>query len=34
MQLIGPHLGEAPLLKAAHAYQQATAWHLQRPAFN
>ena len=34
MQLIGPHLSEAPLLKAAHAYQQATAWHLQRPAFN
>jgi amidase len=34
MQLIGPHLGEASLLKAAHAYQQATAWHLQRPTFN
>ena len=31
MQLIGPHLSESTLLKAAHAFQQATAWHLQRP---
>lgn len=33
MQLIGPHLSETGLLKAAHAYQQATDWHLRRPAF-
>jgi amidase len=31
VQLIGPHLSEATLLKAAHAYQQATDWHLRRP---
>jgi len=31
MQLIGRHLGEATLLKAGHAFQQATAWHRQRP---
>lgn len=31
MQLIGRHLGEATLLKAAHAFQQATAFHQQRP---
>ena len=33
MQLIGPHLSEVNLFKAAHAYQQATEWHLRRPAF-
>lgn len=31
MQLIGPHLSEDRLLTAAHAYQQATDWHLKRP---
>jgi amidase len=31
MQLIGPHLTEPGLLKAAHAFQQATDWHLKRP---
>jgi amidase len=31
MQLIGRHLSEATLLKAAHAYQQATDWHLRVP---
>ena len=31
MQFIGRHLSEALLLKAAHAFQQATAWHQQRP---
>ena len=31
MQLIGSHLSEATLFKAAHAYQQATDWHLRRP---
>ncbi|WP_181702450.1 amidase [Chthonobacter albigriseus] len=30
-QLVGPHLSEAKLLRAAHAYQQATDWHLKRP---
>jgi amidase len=30
-QLVGPHLSEALLLKVAHAYQQATDWHLRRP---
>ncbi len=27
MQLIGPHLSEETLLRAAHAYEQATEWH-------
>ena len=31
MQLIGPHLSEATLLRAAHAYEQATEWHKSRP---
>lgn len=31
MQLIGPHLSEPGLLRAAHAFQQATDWHLKRP---
>lgn len=31
MQLVGPHCSEATLLRAAHAYQQMTDWHLQRP---
>jgi amidase len=30
-QLIGPHLSEPSLLRAAHAYQQATDWHTRRP---
>jgi amidase len=34
VQLIGPHLSEAGLLKAAHAYQMATDWHLRRPPLN
>lgn len=34
VQLIGPHVGEASLLRAAHAYQQATGWHLQRPSLH
>jgi amidase len=34
MQLIGRHLSEATLLKAAHAFQQATDWHLNRPPLN
>jgi amidase len=31
-QLVGPHWGEALLLRAGHAYQQETGWHLRRPA--
>ena len=31
MQLIGPHLSEATLLRIAHAYQEATTWHHHRP---
>jgi aspartyl-tRNA(Asn)/glutamyl-tRNA(Gln) amidotransferase subunit A len=30
MQLNGPHLGEATLLRTAHAYQQSTSWHKER----
>jgi aspartyl-tRNA(Asn)/glutamyl-tRNA(Gln) amidotransferase subunit A len=32
IQLMGPHFGEAVLFRAAHAFQQATDWHLRRPA--
>jgi aspartyl-tRNA(Asn)/glutamyl-tRNA(Gln) amidotransferase subunit A len=32
MQLIGRPFHEATLLRAAHAYQQATDWHLRRPS--
>ena len=32
MQVIGPHLSEATLLRAAHAYEQATPWHDMHPA--
>jgi aspartyl-tRNA(Asn)/glutamyl-tRNA(Gln) amidotransferase subunit A len=32
MQLMGPHFGESQLFRMAHAYQQATDWHLRRPA--
>jgi aspartyl-tRNA(Asn)/glutamyl-tRNA(Gln) amidotransferase subunit A len=31
MQLNAPHLGEAALLQAAHAYQQVTHWHQEKP---
>jgi len=31
LQLIGPHLSEAMLLKVAHHYQRETDWHLQTP---
>jgi aspartyl-tRNA(Asn)/glutamyl-tRNA(Gln) amidotransferase subunit A len=31
MQLMGPGLGEARLLQAAWAYQQATDWHRRKP---
>jgi aspartyl-tRNA(Asn)/glutamyl-tRNA(Gln) amidotransferase subunit A len=32
LQLIGNYFGEGTLLHAAHAFQQATDWHLQAPA--
>jgi aspartyl-tRNA(Asn)/glutamyl-tRNA(Gln) amidotransferase subunit A len=31
MQLVGPHLGEALMLKAAHAFERNTAWHTMHP---
>jgi aspartyl-tRNA(Asn)/glutamyl-tRNA(Gln) amidotransferase subunit A len=31
MQLNAPHLGEAILFQAAHAFQQVTEWHKERP---
>jgi aspartyl-tRNA(Asn)/glutamyl-tRNA(Gln) amidotransferase subunit A len=31
LQLMGPALGEAAVLRAAYAYEQATDWHKQRP---
>ena len=31
MQIAGPQLGEAEVLRAAYAYEQATPWHLRRP---
>jgi aspartyl-tRNA(Asn)/glutamyl-tRNA(Gln) amidotransferase subunit A len=32
LQLLGPALGEATILRAAYAYEQATPWHTRRPA--
>jgi len=32
LQLVGNYFAEGTLLHAAHAFQQATDWHLQRPA--
>jgi Asp-tRNA(Asn)/Glu-tRNA(Gln) amidotransferase A subunit family amidase len=29
---MGPPLGEEQVLRTAHAYEQATAWHERRPA--
>lgn len=31
LQLVGPRLGEAAVLRAAAAYEDATAWHRERP---
>lgn len=31
LQLIGPHLAEAVLVRAGHAYQTATDWHRMQP---
>jgi amidase len=33
-QLVGPHCSEATLLKAGHAYQQATDWHTRHPTLD
>jgi amidase len=33
-QLVGPHGSEATLLKAGHAYQQATDWHTLHPTLD
>jgi aspartyl-tRNA(Asn)/glutamyl-tRNA(Gln) amidotransferase subunit A len=32
LQLLGPAFGEAQILRAAHAYEQATGWHTRIPA--
>lgn len=32
LQLIGPHLGETTILRAAYAYEQVTDWHTRKPA--
>jgi len=31
LQLVGPLLGEATLIRAGAAYERATEWHTQRP---
>jgi aspartyl-tRNA(Asn)/glutamyl-tRNA(Gln) amidotransferase subunit A len=31
LQLLGRHFDEAAILRAAHAYEQATDWHKKRP---
>ena len=31
MQIVGPKLGEATIIRAAHAYQSATDWHRRYP---
>jgi aspartyl-tRNA(Asn)/glutamyl-tRNA(Gln) amidotransferase subunit A len=33
MQIIGKHFDESTVLRLAHAYEQATEWHKQRPEF-
>ncbi len=34
LQLMGPQWGEATVLRAAHAYEQATDWHLRKPTLS
>lgn len=34
MQLMGRHFNEAILFRLAHAYQQATEWHIKEPQFD
>ena len=31
LQMLGNHFDEATILRAAHAYEQSTAWHKERP---
>jgi len=31
LQIVGPHWGETRILRLAHAYEQATAWHRRAP---
>jgi aspartyl-tRNA(Asn)/glutamyl-tRNA(Gln) amidotransferase subunit A len=31
LQLAGKRIDDATVLRAAHAYQQVTDWHLRRP---
>jgi len=31
LQIVGRAFDEATTLRLGHAYQQATAWHLERP---
>ena len=34
MQLMGKHFDEATLFKLAHAYQQVTEWHKEKPTMD
>jgi len=34
MQVVGPHLSEATLLRIAHAFQSSTDWHKRRPSLD
>jgi len=34
LQIMGPAFGEEKILRAAHAYEQATEWHLKKPMIN
>jgi len=31
LQLLGPPFGEETILKVAHAYEQSTSWHKEKP---
>jgi aspartyl-tRNA(Asn)/glutamyl-tRNA(Gln) amidotransferase subunit A len=31
LQIIGKHFDESTVLRTAHAYEQATEWHLRKP---
>jgi aspartyl-tRNA(Asn)/glutamyl-tRNA(Gln) amidotransferase subunit A len=33
LQILGPTFGEEVVLQVAHAYEQATAWHKEKPIF-
>ena len=33
-QIIGRHLGERLVLRAGHAFQQATQWHRRHPSLS